>query len=66
MDRADIDQDPLVVRSVGWIMPDGKPGHVVLAQSVGSDTQIDGLLCIPVGMVQRTVVLGHPTPPHSG
>lgn len=62
MDRADIDQDPFVVRSVGWLIADGKPGHVVIAQSLGSDAQIDGVLCIPVGMVQRTVVLGHPTP----
>jgi hypothetical protein len=65
MDRADIDQDAFVVRSVGWLIAGGKPGHVVIAQSLGSDTQIDGVLSIPVGMVQKTIVLGYPTPPHT-
>ena len=65
MDPSDIDQDAFVVRSVGWLIAGGKPGHVVIAQSLGSDAQIDGVLSIPVGMVQRTVVLGYPQLPHS-
>ena len=65
MDPDDIDQDGLVVRSVGWLIAGGKPGHVVIAQSLSTDAQIDGVLSIPVGMVQKTIILGYPTPPHS-
>jgi hypothetical protein len=65
MDPTDIDQEAFVVRSVGWLIAGGKPGHVVIAQSLGSDSQIDGVLSIPVGMVQKTIVLGYPTPPQT-
>jgi len=59
IDRSDIDADPYVVRSAGWLIPDAKPGHVTLAQSSGHDGALDGVVYIPVGMVVRTVAL-HP------
>jgi hypothetical protein len=65
MDVSELDKDPYVVRTVGWLLPDAKPGHVVIAQSVGCDDYIDGVLSIPVGMVHKTVVLGYPQLPHS-
>ena len=47
----DIEPDPYVVRTAGWLIPGAKPDHVVVCQSVGSDESIDGVLSIPVGMV---------------
>ena len=47
----DIDADPYVVKTAGWLLQGVKPDHVVIAQSIGSDENIDGVLCIPVGMV---------------
>jgi hypothetical protein len=47
-----VDSEPYVVRSVGFLVPNAKPGHVVLVQSRSvHDGQIDGLLAIPAGMV---------------
>jgi hypothetical protein len=63
MNASDLDQEPYLVKTVGWMLPNVKPSHVVIAQSLGSDDQIDGVLSIPVAMVQRTVILGYPTPP---
>ena len=50
MDVKDLDQEPYQVKSIGWLMTDAKPDHVVLAQSIGTDQAIDGVLCVPVGM----------------
>ena len=56
----EIDLEPYVVQTVGWLIPDAKPQHLVLAQSVADDDSLDGVLCIPVGMVVRIVGLGNP------
>ena len=56
----ELDSDPYVVRTAGYLLPDAKPGHVVIAQSVGPDGALDGVLQIPVGMVQETILVGHP------
>lgn len=53
----DIDSEPFVVRTVGWVIPDAKPNHVVVCQSVGNAQNIDGVICIPVGMIQHMKVL---------
>jgi hypothetical protein len=54
----DIDADPYVVETVGWLLPGTKPDHVVIAQSVGSDDSIDGIVSIPVGVVVALKLLG--------
>jgi hypothetical protein len=54
----DIDDQPYVVRTAGWLIQDIKPDHVVIAQSIGSDDAVDGVLCIPVGMVVGIRLLG--------
>lgn len=54
---SDIDDEPLVVETIGWLLPDAKAGHVVVAQSVTSDDGLDSVLCIPVGMVQSVSVI---------
>lgn len=57
-DMQDIDDAPCVVQSVGWLLADAKDGHVVIAQSMIDDGGIDSVLAIPVGMVQKIIVLG--------
>jgi len=49
----DIDHSPVVVESLGWLLPDRKADHIVLAQSITSDESIDSVLCIPVEMVKN-------------
>jgi hypothetical protein len=53
MDIEDLDQESYIVRTIGWLMPDAKPHHVVVAQSIGVDYSVDGVLCVPVGMVVK-------------
>jgi hypothetical protein len=49
-----IDQEPYLVASVGFLLGDCKPGHVVLAQSMIADHgDVDHVLAIPVAMVTR-------------
>ena len=66
MSENEIDNDPLVVESIGFLLPEKKSDHVVIAQSITADGNLDSVLAIPVGMVQRLVVLGsvsHDVPP---
>jgi len=53
---ADIDVEPAVVESVGFLLADAKPKHIVLAQSLTGD-ECDHILAIPVGMVKAIKVL---------
>lgn len=53
----DLDGDPYEVVTCGWLVPDGKPAHVVVAQSLGADGALDGVLCVPIGMVVSVVVV---------
>lgn len=54
----EIDDEPCIVHTVGWLIPDVKQGHVVVAQSWIADSEtIDSVLSIPVGMVQSVQVL---------
>ncbi|NBR76672.1 MAG: hypothetical protein EBT73_04940 [Actinobacteria bacterium] len=55
----EIDEEPFTVISVGHLIPDRKPDHVVLAQSVGADGALDGLLYVPVGMVKNMRSIQH-------
>lgn len=53
LDRADIDNDPYVVRSIGILLKGVKEGHVTIAQSIAvTDGLMDSVLHIPIGMVQ--------------
>jgi hypothetical protein len=56
-DITTLDQQPYEVKTVGWIIPNAKPGHVVVVQSISTDDSCDGVLCIPVGMVVNTQVV---------
>lgn len=63
---SDLDDEPYLVRTVGFLIPDAKSNHVVIAQSVGADDGLDSVLSIPVGMVVRVVVLGNPPQANKG
>jgi hypothetical protein len=56
IDVGDIDSEPMVVESVGFLLPDAKPKHIVLAQSL-TDNDGDHILAVPVGMVRSMKVL---------
>lgn len=55
----DIDDQPCVVHTVGWLLPGVKADHVVVAQSVTDDDSLDSVLCVPVGMVKSMSILGN-------
>jgi hypothetical protein len=40
-------------RTVGWVVPDAKKGHVTVCQSVTPDDQVDHVLHIPEQMVRQ-------------
>jgi hypothetical protein len=56
MPISEIDANPRVIESVGWVIPDVKAGHVVLVASVDDD-HVDGGLAIPHGMIREIVAL---------
>lgn len=55
---SDIGEEPCGTISVGILLPDAKPDHVVIAQSMNNlsaeetERSYDSVLCIPVGMVR--------------
>ena len=56
MPTADIEPDPAVVHSVGWLLPDAKPNHMVIAQSY-IDESSDHILAIPLKMIEQIKIL---------
>ena len=61
----ELDSDPYVVETIGFLLPNAKKDHVVIAQSIGSDDGLDAVLQIPVGMVRQTILLGNPPQGHT-
>lgn len=59
---SDLDPEPYAVETVGFLIPDAKPGHVVIAQSIGPDDAIDNIVEIPAAMVVKVVLLNPPQP----
>ncbi len=59
---SDIGNDPCVVQTVGYLLPNAKADHVVIAQSFidheDQERDVDSVMCIPVGMVKAMVVYG--------
>ena len=48
----DLDTEPYVVRSSGFVLNEIKRGHLSIAQSLGSeDGVVDYVLHIPIGMI---------------
>jgi hypothetical protein len=55
----DIDQDPCIVTSCGFLLAveqGGKPDHVTIYQSKTDSDDVDGVLCVPVAMVKTLKV----------
>lgn len=55
----DIDQDPCIVISCGFMLSvehGGKPEHVTIYQSKTDNNDVDGVLCIPVAMIKTVKV----------
>jgi len=57
VDFDEIDADPCVVETIGWLLPNAKKGHVVVAQSITNEDGLDNVLCIPVGMIVSVRVI---------
>ena len=56
----DIGSDPCLVVSCGFLLPisdGGKEGHITIFQSKTDADDVDGVLCIPVAMVQDMKVM---------
>ena len=56
----EIGQDPCVVVSAGFLLPTsdgGKEDHITIFQSKTDADDVDGVLCIPVAMVQDMKVM---------
>jgi hypothetical protein len=53
--REDLDNDPCVVTSIGYLIAGVKPNHVVISQSIIMDdsNHIDHVIAIPNGMIKR-------------
>lgn len=56
MPVTDIEREPAVVQSLGWLLPDVKPNHIVIAQSF-VDESCDHILAIPSKMVETIKIL---------
>ena len=54
----ELDTDDCIVTSIGIVLADAKPGHLVLAQSmIEGESTVDGVLAIPIGMVLSAVTI---------
>lgn len=60
---SDVEAAPYDVHTVGFLVPNAKPGHLVIAQSIGPDDAVDCVIQIPVGMVVSMTTLGNPPQP---
>lgn len=57
MECGEIDDDPMICRTVGWLLEDAKPEHTVVAQTMNAAGEVDGVLCVPSGMVRSVCVV---------
>jgi len=53
----DIEEEGTLVQTVGILIPEGKDGHVVVAQSIARDGDFYHVFCVPVGMVRSVRVI---------
>jgi hypothetical protein len=51
IDIDDIEDEPWVVETVGWILPEVKKNHLVVAQSHILHESYDNIIAIPIAMV---------------
>lgn len=56
-DSDQIDSEPCRIETIGWLIPDAKPDHVVVAQSLAGDGDLYHVFAVPVGMVVSVQIL---------
>jgi len=56
VEKGEIDNGPCVVVSIGWLIPNSKPDHIVIAQSYNDSDAYDHVLAIPEKMIVSSVV----------
>ena len=55
----DLDQDDALIFTAGFLVPDAKPGHVVIVQSVSPNSDsLDGVIAIPEENVYQVRMVG--------
>jgi hypothetical protein len=57
IDIADIATEPWIVETVGWLIPEVKKDHLVVAQSHISHESYDNVIAIPLSMVIKITAL---------
>lgn len=53
----ELEAEGCLVRTIGFLLPDAKPDHVSVAQSIADDDDLYHVFCIPVGMVRSMRVV---------
>lgn len=48
----EMDREPYIVESVGWLIPGAKKGHKVLVLNIGMEGMKDSGIAIPNAMVE--------------
>jgi hypothetical protein len=51
------DDEPCRIETIGWLIPDAKADHVVVAQSLAADGDLYHVFAVPVGMVVSVQIL---------
>jgi hypothetical protein len=54
---AEMEKGPCVVETVGWLIEEANPKHIVIAQSYNDSELYDNIIAIPVAMVVKTRIL---------
>lgn len=58
----EVETEPCIIHTAGFLVAGAKPGHITIAQSLSDSGDFDSPLFIPGDMVVRTVVLRNPPP----
>ena len=53
----ELDGEPLVCRTRGWLVEHDKPGYLTIAQTVTSNGTLDNTIHIPHAMIRRSSVV---------
>lgn len=53
----ELDQEPVIVQSIGFLLPEYKENYVVICQSDDGQGELDNYLFIPAGMVIKLHVV---------
>lgn len=57
VDVKEIEKDPCIITSIGFVIENGKPNHLTLAQSYSDELLYNNIIYIPNGMVVDTTII---------